>query len=126
MTKAGGKEYWKLWARMEERSIENYEQGWRKGVLKTMTKAGEKEYWKLWPRLEERSIEKQIFTLPLFIRKCTNASELETKINVVKIEILFFYLKISLFMEKLRSLMIYATLKQEMIQDIYGGRRLYK
>jgi len=36
------------------------------------------------------------------------------------------YLKISLFMEKLRSLMIYATLKQEMIQDIYGGRRLYK
>ena len=29
---------------MEERSIENYNQGWRKGVLKTMSKAGEKEY----------------------------------------------------------------------------------
>ena len=72
-----------------------------------MTKAGGKEYWKLWPRLEERSIEKQIFTLPLFIRKYTNASELETKINVVKIEILFFYLKIICIEELLRRTNIF-------------------
>ena len=57
MTKAGGKEYWKLWPRLDERGIENYDQGWRKGVLKTITKAGGKWYWKLWARLEERSIE---------------------------------------------------------------------
>ena len=29
---------------MEERSNENYDPGWRKGVLQTMTMAGGKEY----------------------------------------------------------------------------------